>query len=104
MKWKRKRKKKKLFLILKNYKCENMKKLESKSTTLEPYLLIKNLHIKIYLTTYNTYRAELKRKDGEKFVGYGGYPLEALESLLFCMKFRRNWILINEQLIYNEWE
>ena len=81
-----------------------MKELESKSKIFEPHYLIKNLHIKIYLTSYNTYRAELKRKGGEKFVGYGGYPLEALESLLFCMKFRRDYMLINEQLIYNEWE
>jgi len=81
-----------------------MKEIESESKISEPHLLIKNLHIKIYLTTYNTYRAELKKSTGEKFVGYGGYPLEALESLLFCLQFRRNWILINEQLIYDSWE
>ena len=78
-----------------------MKELEKYS--FEPYPLIKNLHIKLYLTSYNMYRAELKKKDGEKYVGYGGCPLEALESLIFCMKWR-NGILINEQLINDEWE
>lgn len=80
-----------------------MKEIE-KESSFEPYPLIKNLNIRIYLTSYNMYRAELKRKDGESFVGYGGYPIEALESLLFCMTFRRNWIYINEMLINDEWE
>lgn len=79
-----------------------MKEIE-KESSFEPYPLIKKLNIRIYLTSYNMYRAELKKKDGEKYVGYGGYPLEALEGLIFCMKWR-NGILINEQLINDEWE
>ena len=81
-----------------------MQELNEKTKKSDRHLLIKTLNIRIYKTTYNQYRAELKRKGGETFVGYGGYPTEALESLLFCMTFRRDWMFINEALIHDEWE
>lgn len=83
---------------------DKIKKIESESNIFEPCLAIKNLHIKICLVGDNMCRAELKRKGGEKFVGYGGYPTEALDSLIYCLKFRRDFFFINEALIHDEWE
>lgn len=81
-----------------------MKELESKQKKFDPHLHIKTINIRIYLTNYNMYRAELKQKSGRAFVGYGGYPIEAMQSLLFCLEFRVPSTLINELLIHDEWE
>lgn len=80
------------------------KLIERKSRDQSGDIFIRSITVRIFISSYlhqNSYKAVITKKDGQEFVGYGGYPLEAMEAAIRSLEFR---LKDREELLHDDWE